>query len=179
MSRIGKKPIVLPAGVTVSVDNGRLEVKGPKGEIGRVIVAGTGVSHEAGAVVVTRADETSQVRANHGLMRALLANMVSGVSTGFVRGLEIHGVGYKAEVKGKTLVLNLGYSHQVVYPFPNGITIDVEQNTKLKVKGVDKELVGQVSSELRNLRPPDSYKGKGVRYTGERIRIKAGKSAQK
>lgn len=179
MSRIGKKPVALPSGVTVTATDGVLQVKGPKGEISRALVAGTGITQEAGTVVVTRSDETSQVRANHGLMRALLANMVNGVSAGFVRGLEIQGVGYKAEVKGKTLVLNLGYSHQVVYPFPNGITIDVEQNTKLKVKGVDKELVGQVSSELRSLRPPDSYKGKGVRYTGERIRIKAGKSAQK
>lgn len=179
MSRIGKKPVALPAGVTVRAQDGVLQVKGPKGELSRALAVGTSVTLEPGAAVVQRADESNQIRANHGLMRALLANMVTGVSAGFVRNLEITGVGYKAEVKGKSLVLNLGYSHQVVYPFPNGITIEVEANTKVRVKGADKELVGQVASELRGLRSPDSYKGKGVRYAGERIRIKAGKSAQK
>lgn len=179
MSRIGKKPVALPAGVSVVARDGVLQVKGPKGELSRALAVGTSVTLEPGVAVVQRSDESSQIRANHGLMRALLANMVTGVSAGFVRNLEITGVGYKAEVKGKSLVLNLGYSHQVVYPFPNGITIEVETNTKVRVKGADKELVGQVASELRGLRSPDSYKGKGVRYAGERIRIKAGKSAQK
>lgn len=179
MSRIGKKPVVVPTGVAVAFSNGVLQVKGPKGEVSRKIANDIAFAQSPGVVNVNCLSESSQARSNHGLMRALLANMVTGVSTGFVRKLEILGVGYKAEVKSKTLVMNLGYSHQVLYPFPDGITIDVEQNTKLSVKGVDKELVGQVASELRAMRPPDSYKGKGVRYAGERIRLKAGKSAQK
>lgn len=179
MSRIGNKPIKLPQGVTVSLVDGSLSVKGPKGELSRGVARGVGVSQAGDIVRVERESEDAQIRANHGLMRALLANMVVGVSKGFSRQLEIQGVGFKAEVKGKTLVLNLGFSHQIVYPFPPGITVDVEQNTKLAVKGIDRERVGQVASELRDLRPPDSYKGKGVRYQGERVRLKAGKAAQK
>ena len=179
MSRIGKKPVKLPQGVTVSFAGGSLNVKGPKGELSRGVARGIDIAQAGDVVNVLRDSEDAQVRANHGLMRALVANMVQGVSKGFARQLEIQGVGFKAEVKGKTLVLNLGFSHQVVYPFPPGITVDVEQNTKLAVKGIDREKVGQVASELRGLRPPDSYKGKGVRYQGERVRLKAGKAAQK
>lgn len=179
MSRIGKKPVSLPKGVTVVASDGLVRVKGPKGELARGVAHGITFAQEGEQMQVQRANDEPAVRANHGLMRALLANMVQGVSQGFSRQLEIQGVGYKAERKGQTLVLNLGFSHQVIYPFPDGITVDVEQNTKLSVKGIDKELVGQVASELRGLRPPDSYKGKGIRYQGERVRLKAGKAAQK
>jgi large subunit ribosomal protein L6 len=179
MSRIGKKPVKLPAGVTVTSADGQLRVKGPKGELSRLVADGIRFEQGAGVVSVLRDSDSPRNRSAHGLMRALLANMVSGVTTGYVRHLDILGVGYKAEVKGKSLVMNLGYSHQIVYPFPDGITIDVETNTKLAVKGIDKEKVGQVASELRSFRPPDSYKGKGVRYRGEQVRLKAGKSAQK
>lgn len=179
MSRIGKKPIKLPKGVVVTASEGMLQVKGPKGELSRSVVPGITVQQEGDTLLVLRSGEDSAARARHGLTRALAANMVNGVTQGFTRQLEIQGVGFKAEVKGKTLVLNLGFSHQVIYPFPTGITVDVEANTKLAVKGVDKELVGQVAAELRGLRPPDSYKGKGIRYVGERVRLKAGKAAQK
>lgn len=179
MSRIGKKPVSLPKGVTVVTSESSVRVKGPKGELERHVAHGVSFSQEGEVLNVLRENEEATVRANHGLMRALVANMVQGVTLGFSRQLEIHGVGFKAEVKGKTLVLNLGFSHQIVYPFPSGITVDVEQNTKLAVKGIDKELVGQVAAELRGLRPPDSYKGKGIRFQGERVRLKAGKAAQK
>jgi len=179
MSRIGRKPVKLPKGVVFEASSGSVFVKGPKGELRRGVARGISFAQSGDVVTVERTGDEPTVRANHGLMRALLANMVQGVHAGFTRQLEIQGVGYKAERKGNTLVLNLGFSHQVVYPFPQGITVDVEQNTKLAVKGVDKELVGQVAAELRDLRPPDSYKGKGIRFQGERVRLKAGKAAQK
>ena len=176
MSRIGKKPVVLPSGVTVTVGDTDVKVKGPKGELSRKIAHGVTFAQEDSTVTVHCANTTPKLRANHGLMRALLANMVTGVSKGFTKGLEIQGVGYKAEVKGKTLVMNLGYSHPIEYPFPDGITISVEKNTLVTVAGADKEKVGQVASELRGKRPPDSYKGKGVRYAGEYVPLKTGKS---
>ena len=176
MSRIGKKPVALPKGVTVTVGATDLKVKGPKGELSRKIARGITFEQADDVVTVHRSSENPKIRANHGLMRALLANMVTGVSKGFSKGLEIQGVGYKAEVKGKTLVMNLGYSHPIKYPFPDGISITVEKGTNLLVSGVDKETVGQVAAELRGKRPPDSYKGKGVRYAGEYVRLKAGKS---
>jgi large subunit ribosomal protein L6 len=176
MSRIGKKPVELPSGVSVTVDSAEVHVKGPKGELSRKIVRGIAISQENNIVTVTRSSDNPKIRANHGLMRALLANMVTGVSRGFTKGLEIQGVGYKAEVKGKTLIMNLGYSHPIEYPFPDGIQISVERNTLLTVSGADKETVGQVAAELRGKRPPDRYKGKGVRYAGEYVRLKAGKS---
>ena len=179
MSRIGRKPVKLPKGVVVDASDSSIAVKGPKGELRRGVARGISFAQSGDVVNVLRVGEDASVRANHGLMRALLANMVQGVHQGFTRQLEIQGVGYKAERKGNTLVLNLGFSHQVVYPFPQGIVVDVEQNTKLAVKGIDKELVGQVAAELRGLRPPDSYKGKGIRFQGERVRLKAGKAAQK
>lgn len=179
MSRIGKKPVKLPKGVSVVTTGDTLQVKGPKGELSRGVAQGISFSQAGETINVLRSGEDQQVRANHGLMRALLANMVTGVSQGFTKNLEIHGVGYKAEVKGTALVMNLGFSHQIIYPFPPGISVDVQANTRLAVKGIDRELVGQVASELRNMRPPDSYKGKGVRYQGERVRLKAGKAAQK
>lgn len=176
MSRIGRKPVTLPSGVIVTVGDTELKVKGPKGEVSRKIVQGITFSEEDNIVTVKRNSDNPKIRAYHGLMRALLANMVTGVSKGFTKGLEIQGVGYKAEIKGKTLVMNLGFSHPIEYPFPEGITISVEKNTKIMVSGVDKETVGQVAAELRGKRPPDSYKGKGVRYAGEHVRLKAGKS---
>jgi large subunit ribosomal protein L6 len=178
MSRIGKKPIPVPSGVTVSLSGDTVQVKGPKGTLSRSVVDGVSVDVQTDVVLVSRADDSAQCRANHGLMRALLNNMVIGVSKGFTKELEIIGVGYKAEVKGNKVVFNLGYSHQIVFPFPEGIKISVEKNTSLAVTGSSKEAVGQAAAEIRGFRPPDSYKGKGVRYKGEHIRIKAGKTAQ-
>lgn len=179
MSRIGNQPVKLPSGVTFVSAGGEVQVKGPKGTLSRKVATGISFRQEGSSLVLERADESPTVRANHGLMRSLVNSMVLGVSSGFQRRLEIIGVGYKAEVKGQTLVMSLGYSHPVEYPFPPGISISVEKNTKVMVSGIDKEQVGQVASELRGFRPPDSYKGKGVRYEGEHVRIKAGKSGQK
>lgn len=179
MSRIGNKVVSVPAGVEVQFGGAQLLVKGPKGRITRPVAAGVRFEREGAEVRVLRDAEDTSTRANHGLMRALLANMVKGVTVGFERKLEILGVGYKAEVRGRELVLSLGYSHPVKYAFPEGIDIKAEGPTKLSVLGVDKEQVGQVASELRGFRAPDSYKGKGVRYAGERVRLKAGKSGSK
>lgn len=179
MSRIGKLPIQLPSGTTVVVSDGNVHVKGPKGELARQVVAGVDVNVEAGQVKVLRQNEDRQTRSNHGLFRALLSNMVVGVSKGFERRLDIQGVGFKGEIKGKSLVLSLGFSHPIEFPFPPGVTLEVEKGTKILVKGSDKEVVGETSARLRKLRPPDSYKGKGVRYEGEKIRLKAGKTAKK
>jgi large subunit ribosomal protein L6 len=180
MSRIGKKPVNVPQGVDVSYDNGSLKVKGPKGNLACKIASGISFEREGETLTVVRANDSGAVRSAHGLMRALLSNMVEGVTKGFVKDLEIIGVGYKAEVKGQKLVMNLGFSHPIEYPFPSGIEIVVnpKDRTKLSVKGIDKETVGQVAAELRGYRPPDSYKGKGVRYVGEYVRLKAGKSGQ-
>lgn len=178
MSRIGKQPVVLPKGVTLEISDGQVHAKGPKGTLSRAVVRGTTISVDGGKAIVERASDSLEDRAAHGLMRALLANMVEGVSKGFQRKLEIIGIGYKAELKGSTLVLSLGYSHPIEFPFPPGITIAVEKNTKMVVSGIDREQVGQVAAELRSFRSPDSYKGKGVRYEGEHVRIKAGKSGQ-
>ncbi len=178
MSRIGKLPVALPKGVDVKVADGSLRVKGPKGALTRSIVSGISFDVSDGSVEVARSGDTKQERANHGLMRALLANMVTGVSAGFERKLEIHGVGYKAEAKGKKVVFNLGFSHPIEYAFPDGVTVEVEKGGKLKIKGIDKEQVGQAAAVIRGFRPPDSYKGKGIRYAEERVRLKAGKSGQ-
>lgn len=179
MSRIGKLPIQVPAGVTIAAGDGQLRVKGPKGELVQPLAVGVDIAVDGGVLKVTRRDESRQSRANHGLTRALLGNMVNGVTKGFERKLEIQGVGFKSEVKGKVLVLSLGYSHQIEFPFPNGITIEVEKGTKLTIKGSDKQVVGETAAKLRSLRTPDSYKGKGVRFEGEYIRLKAGKTAKK
>lgn len=178
MSRIGTQTVTLPKGVTVHADDGVLRVKGPKGELSRKIAEGITFAVEGEVMRVNREGDTPAFRANHGLMRALLANMVTGVSAGFERRLEIIGVGYKAEGRPKSVVLSLGYSHPIEYPFPDGVTIDVEKGGKIVVKGIDIERVGQAASELRGFRPPDSYKGKGLRYEGETIRLKPGKSGQ-
>lgn len=177
MSRIGKKPVKLPKNVTVAVAEGALRVNGPKGSLQRPVAAGITIEESGGEARVLRSGDGPKERASHGLMRALLSNMVRGVTEGFERRLEIVGVGYKAEIKGKSVVLSLGYSHPIVYPFPAGITVELDKN-KLLVRGIDKELVGQTAAELRAFRPPDSYKGKGIRHEGEEVRIKAGKSGQ-
>jgi len=180
MSRIGRKPVVVPTGVDVTYEGDVLAVKGPKGSIQRKIAGGVSFEREGDIVTVVRSSNSGPVRAAHGLMRALLANMVEGVTKGFTKELEIIGVGYKAEASGRKLVMNLGFSHPIEYPFPDGIEIVVnpKDRTKLAVQGIDKETVGQVAAELRAYRPPDSYKGKGVRYVGEQVRLKAGKSGQ-
>jgi large subunit ribosomal protein L6 len=178
MSRIGNKPVPVPKGVEVQVSGGELRVKGPKGQLTQDIVDGISFDVQDGRVVVSRGSDVKQIRANHGLMRALLNNMVVGVSRGFTRNLEIIGVGYKAQITGNKAVFNLGYSHPINFPFPDGIKISVDKNTKISVTGISKEAVGQAASEIRGFRPPDPYKGKGVRYEGEYVRLKAGKTAQ-
>lgn len=180
MSRIGKLPITVPAGVEVSVNDDIIRLKGPKGELRRPVVAGVSIERTGSDLSVKRADDGAQTRANHGLMRALVRNMMVGVTKGFERKLDIQGVGFKSEVKGKALLLSLGYSHQIEFPFPAGIVIDVEdKGTKLVIKGCDKEAVGETAAKLKRLRPPDSYKGKGVRFEGENIQLKQGKTAKK
>ncbi len=178
MSRIGKRPVPLPKGVTASIDGRTVTVKGPKGEISRTVHAELSVALEEQSVAVRRPSDEPRHKALHGLTRTLVANMVEGVTKGFTKSLEIQGVGYKAEVKPFGVQLVVGYSHPVPYHAPKGIKISVDNNTQVKVEGVDKELVGQVAAELRSVRPPEPYKGKGIRYVGEQVRRKAGKTAQ-
>lgn len=177
MSRIGKQPIPVPSGVNVNVGKTEVTVKGPKGQLSQALVTRVTVAVDGDNVVVSRVDESRQSRANHGLMRALLNNMVVGVSKGFEKNLEIVGVGYRADVKGKNLVMQLGYSHPIEYPVPTGIDIKVDKQGKITVSGIDKQQVGQVAAEIRGFRKPDHYKGKGIRYSGEYVRIKQGKTA--
>ena len=179
MSRIGRKPITIPAGVTVTVDGNTVRVKGPKGELAQEIQPEMRVEVADGQILVHRPSDAQQPRPFHALPRALVANMVTGVTEGFSKGLEIVGVGYRAEKKGKTLVLNVGYSHQVEYPEPEGITINTPNPTTVIVEGIDKQKVGQVAAEIRAVRPPEPYKGKGIRYQGEHVRRKAGKAGGK
>jgi len=176
MSRIGKKPVDVPKGVTVTVAGHDVTVKGPKGELHRTLPAEMTVTLEDGQVNVQRPTDSSRHRALHGLTRSLLANMVDGVTSGFEKKLEIQGVGYKAESLPKGIRLVVGYSHPVEYTAPDGVTIVVENPTLVKVEGIDKEMVGQVAAELRRVRPPEPYKGKGIRYVGEHVRRKAGKT---
>jgi large subunit ribosomal protein L6 len=178
MSRIGKRPVPLPKGVTASIDGRTVTVKGPKGEISRTVHPELSVALEDQAVAVKRPSDEPRHKALHGLTRTLVANMVEGVTKGFAKSLEIQGVGYKAEVKPFGVQLVVGFSHPVPYHAPQGIKISVDNNTQVKVEGVDKELVGQVAAELRSVRPPEPYKGKGIRYVGEQVRRKAGKTAQ-
>lgn len=179
MSRIGKLPIDLPKGVTVTLGENSITVTGPKGELNRLLMAAVVVKVDDGKVLVTRADESITARAAHGLVRTLINNMVVGVTNGYQTDLEINGVGYRAEVKGPELVLSLGYSHPVVYPLPVGISVEVEKMTKLSVKGIDKELVGQTAAKIRSFRGPEPYKGKGIKYATETILRKAGKTGKK
>lgn len=179
MSRIGRMPIPVPSNVTVTVDRNTVRVKGPKGELSRTFRPEMKVEVEDGRMVVNRPSDDKQHRAWHGLTRALLANMVQGVTEGYRKTLEIVGVGYRAEKKGKALVLTVGYSHQVTYPEPDGITLSTTSPTVIVVEGIDKEKVGQVAAEIRAVRPPEPYKGKGIRYQGEQVRRKAGKAGAK
>ena len=178
MSRIGRKPITVPSGVTVDVTENVATVKGPKGELSRTLPAEIVVAIEDGTITVTRPSDVGKHRALHGLTRTLLNNMVEGVTEGFSKSLEIRGVGYKAEPTAKGARLVVGYSHSVEYDAPEGIVISVEGGV-LKVAGIDKEKVGQVAAEIRKVRPPEPYKGKGIRYVGEHVRTKAGKTGAK
>ena len=177
MSRIGRKPIELPAGVSVSISPGRVMVNGPLGELSQHVPARMNVEQEDGSVVVTRPSERGEDRALHGLTRTLIANMVEGVTSGFQKRLEIQGVGYRASLQGADLELNVGYSHPVLVKAPAGISFEVPTQTEVIVKGIDKQQVGQTAAEVRKVRPPEPYKGKGIRYEGEYVRRKVGKRA--
>jgi large subunit ribosomal protein L6 len=175
MSRVGKKPIQLPKGVSISSTPAELKVKGPKGELKRHMPEGISVKVDGQTALVARADDSRPNRAKHGLVRALLQNMVTGVSAGFVRELEINGVGYRAEVKGKALQLLLGYSHPIDFALPTGIEAKVDKN-KIVLSGIDRELLGQTAAKIRDFRGPEPYKGKGIKYVEETIRRKVGKT---
>ena len=179
MSRIGNSPIPIPAGVTVKIDGNTSVVKGPKGEHTQHIPEGLGFEEKDGVLTISRPNESKTVKARHGLVRALVANQIVGVTEGFVKKLEIIGVGYRAAVKGKVLDLQLQFSHPVEYPIPAGIAINCPDNTHIDVTGVDKQQVGQVAAEIRAYRKPEPYKGKGIRYVGEEVLRKAGKAAGK
>ncbi len=179
MSRIGRKPVELPKGVDIVIKGSHITVKGPKGTLERTLPADIVVALEDNTVVVTRPSDEQRHRALHGLTRTLVANMVDGVANGFSKTLELQGVGYKAEPKPFGVNLVVGLSHQVPFKAPDGIKLIVETPTQLKVEGIDKELVGQVAAEIRNVRPPEPYKGKGIRYKGEQVRRKAGKTGAK
>jgi len=180
MSRIGKAPVPVPNGVTVTLKDGNvISVKGPKGELTRSLPAAMTVAQENGQVTVTRPSDEDQHKSLHGLTRTLIANMVEGVTKGFTKQLELVGVGYKAEVRAYGLQLALGYSHPIEYRAPQGIKLTAPVPTQILVEGANKEVVGQVAAEIRSLRPPEPYKGKGVKYAGEQIRRKAGKAGGK
>jgi large subunit ribosomal protein L6 len=178
MSRVGNAPITLPSGVEVQVDGPRVTVKGPQGELKRRLPERISVRVDDGVAIVSRPDESRESKALHGLSRALLANMVQGVSDGYRKDLEIQGVGYRAQLKGTSLELQVGYSHSVTVDAPSGISFEVPEPTRVSVLGIDKELVGQVAADVRKVRPPEPYKGKGIRYVGEYVRRKAGKAGK-
>jgi large subunit ribosomal protein L6 len=177
MSRIGRKPIEIPDGVTVDVKPGSVMVKGPKGELNQTVSSEMKVDKEDGTVTVTRPTDRGDHRALHGLTRSLIANMVEGVTAGYEKRLEIQGVGYRARLQGKALELSVGYSHPVSVAAPDGIEFEVPQPTQLVVRGIDKQLVGETAARIRRVRPPEPYKGKGIRYVGEHVRRKVGKRA--
>jgi len=179
MSRIGKKPIAVPKGVTIKVADGAVEVQGPKGKLRQIHPAGISFELADGVLVAKRSTDDPGLAKFHGLARSLVANAVTGVTDGFKRELDIVGVGYRAEVKGKQIIMALGYSHAVVFDIPVGIDVLIEKQTHITVTGVDRQLVGQVAANLRRLRKPDPYKQKGVRYTGEVLKKKAGKTGAK
>jgi large subunit ribosomal protein L6 len=179
MSRIGKAPIPVPGGVTVSLNGLDVSVKGPKGQLSRTLPEGVTVAQDGNTLVVSPSSDSRRSRERHGLCRTLVANMVEGVSQGFTRKLEIVGVGYRAAVQGKKLVVSAGYSHQVEMVPPDGVTFAVDGNTTVLVSGPDKELVGNEAAKVRAIRPPEPYKGKGIKYEGERILRKAGKTGKK
>ena len=178
MSRIGRMPVAIPSGVDVAIDGRQVTVKGPKGTLSLEIVQPIEVKQADGTITVTRPSDEGEIRALHGLSRSLIANMVTGVTDGYSKTLEIVGVGYRVQAKGKDLEFSLGYSHPVPVSPPDGITFRVETPTRLVVEGIDKQQVGEVAANLRKLRKPDPYKGKGVRYQGEQIRRKVGKAGK-
>lgn len=178
MSRIGKQPVVIPAKVKVEVKGQKVHVEGPKGKLAMDLPPRTTARIEGGQVVISRQGEDAQARALHGLSRALVNNMVRGVADGFMKKLEINGVGFKAAVTGKTITMNLGYSHPIHYDIPEQVKVTVEENTKITVEGPDKQLVGKVAAELRSFYPPEPYKGKGVKYADEHVERKEGKTVQ-
>lgn len=177
MSRIGKLPIAVPAGVTITIDPDTITVTGSKGTLSQFTMPGVTVAQEGDQIVVTRENDEPKNRAKHGLMRALVANMVTGVSTGFTKQLEINGVGFRVALAGNQLKMNLGFSHEVVYTLPQGVTAKVEGNV-ITIEGHDKQQVGQIAAEIRALKKPEPYKGKGIKYVGERIIRKSGKSGK-
>ena len=180
MSRIGRLPITIPSGVDVSIAGSEVTVKGPKGTLTHMVVEPIAVErNDDGSLVVVRPDDERDSRARHGLTRTLIANMITGVTDGYEKGLEIVGTGYRVAAKGSDLEFALGYSHPIVFPAPQGITLAVESPTKLKVVGIDKQQVGEVAANIRKLRKPEPFKGKGVRYEGEVVRRKAGKAGKK
>jgi large subunit ribosomal protein L6 len=179
MSRIGKRPIPVPSKVTVTITGQHVAVKGPKGELSRTLPPEVEVVQEGDTILVNRRNESRPARQRHGLCRTLIANMVEGVSQGFQKRLEIQGVGYRAQVQGRNLVLNVGYSNPVQIEPPDGIQVAVENNTNVIVSGIDKEIVGNTTARIRAVRPPEPYKGKGIRYAGEVVRRKAGKAGKK
>lgn len=177
MSRIGKQPISIPNGVTITVDSSSVTVKGPKGELQEAILSGVTVKEEDGKIVVTRKNDEKVNKSNHGLMRSLINNMVVGVTEGYSKKLEITGVGFRNQVQGQIIKLSLGFSHEIEYKLPEGIQAASEQNV-ITVSGIDKQLVGQVAAEIRAFKKPEPYKGKGIAYVGERILRKSGKSGK-
>jgi large subunit ribosomal protein L6 len=177
MSRIGKQPIELPSGVNVAISRGRVQVNGPLGELSQTVPARMQIEQDDGSLVVKRPTERGDDRALHGLTRSLIANMVEGVTKGFEKRLELQGVGYRASLRGTDLELNVGFSHPVVVKPPQGISFEVPDATSVLVKGIDKQQVGEIAAEVRKVRPPEPYKGKGIRYEGEYVRRKVGKRA--
>lgn len=178
MSRIGKKPITVPAGVDVKLSDNTITVKGPKGELSYTYNKDITVAQEGAELIVTRPSDVKEHRAMHGLTRTLIANMIVGVTQGYTKELEVNGVGYRAQKQGKDLVMNLGYSHQVIVPEIPGITIEVPAPNKIVISGADKQMVGQFAADVRKKRPPEPYKGKGIKYAGEYIRRKEGKAGK-
>ena len=178
MSRIGKKPITIPAGVEVKLNGNEVTVKGPKGELKNTFNADMAIAMEGNEITVTRPSDNKEHRALHGLTRTLIANMVEGVANGYSKTLEVNGIGYRVQKQGTNLVMNLGYSHQVIMPEVAGITIEVPAPNKIVISGADKQQVGQFAAEVREKRPPEPYKGKGIKYVGEYIRRKEGKAAK-
>jgi len=179
MSRIGKKPIMLPDGAKLELNDGIIAVSGPKGSLSRKLLEGLELSINGNVVAVQRLNEDKRIKGFHGLMRTLISNMVDGVNKGFEKKLEIAGIGYRAELQGSNLMFYLGYSHPITFPLPQGITAQVDKQTSVTVRGIDKELVGETAAKIRALRKPDVYKNKGVKYANEVLRKKAGKTGKK
>ncbi len=177
MSRIGKKPIEVPQGVTISREGDVLKIKGPKGELQQKLISNISVELKEKEIIVTRPNDTKQNKSLHGLTRALIQNMVTGVNTSYKKSLDIVGVGYRAELKGKNLLLNIGYSHPIYFMPPDVVTLEVPTQTQIVISGADKQLVGQVAAKIRSIRKPEPYKGKGIKYSDEHIQRKAGKTA--